>query len=162
MARAEERDFCPDRPEQGLAALRAGQGPLPGRGLSGVDATLDKSGGVSTHRPGLWRTGAAAGLASTGRGAAELDAVRAACGRGLRRGFDRLRRRRPGFGPAVVAEEPGGRRPVGRRPALRRSRPPGRTGSERRSLAGRGDRPGLDSVEQRLVTQPVARARRSA
>jgi len=48
VAHAEERDFCPDRPGKGSppCVLDPGRFQLE---VSGVDATLDKGGGVSTH-----------------------------------------------------------------------------------------------------------------
>lgn len=47
-AHAEARDFCPDRPGKGSppCVLDAGRFQLE---VSGVDATLDRSGGISTH-----------------------------------------------------------------------------------------------------------------
>lgn len=48
VAQAEERDFCPDRPGKGSPPCVLDRGRFQAE-LSGVDATLDKSGGVSTH-----------------------------------------------------------------------------------------------------------------
>ena len=47
-AKAEERDFCPDRPGKGSPPCVLDKGRFQVE-VSGVDATLDKSGGVSTH-----------------------------------------------------------------------------------------------------------------
>jgi hypothetical protein len=47
-ARAEERDFCPDRPGKGSPPCVLDQGRFQIE-VSGVDATLDKSAGVSTR-----------------------------------------------------------------------------------------------------------------